>query len=346
MKKFLSWFLILVLLVCLGSSLALSAYADEGEGVVVVETSPTPDVEVTEVPEATSAPSASPAVTGLPVVTKSPTAENITAGKGTSFVARADNCTSYQWKVILPDGNTVSVDEANAKYGAVISGDGTQKISLHAVPAAMSGCSFYCIFFNDKGSVGSDKAKLTVTEAPLPSATPIPVATPSPATGVEVAAEDQPVVEVDEPVVVEEAEEHVHAYPAAWYSDSDSHWHECDCGEVTDRCQHQVKEWAKLDKHTEIGICTICGAGVSRDLQSSGGGHVFGTILKVLLIAALIGAAALLVMKKLPELKQMLAKPRYQDEVEEDDFLEEEEEERPVRAKAKSVSGSSYKPKH
>lgn len=58
---------------------------------------------------------------------------------------------------------------------------------------------------------------------------------------------------------------HEHIYGSEWKSDANSHWHECSCGAVSDKADHNMKvENAKEATKTESGytgdkICTICG---------------------------------------------------------------------------------------
>ena len=58
---------------------------------------------------------------------------------------------------------------------------------------------------------------------------------------------------------------HEHSYGSEWKSDANSHWHECSCGAVSDKADHNMKvENAKEATKTESGytgdkICTVCG---------------------------------------------------------------------------------------
>ena len=58
---------------------------------------------------------------------------------------------------------------------------------------------------------------------------------------------------------------HQHSYGNAWKSDEDGHWHECSCGAVSDRAEHDWKiENKKEATATELGytgdkICQVCG---------------------------------------------------------------------------------------
>lgn len=58
---------------------------------------------------------------------------------------------------------------------------------------------------------------------------------------------------------------HEHSYGNEWKSDANSHWHECSCGAVSNKADHNMKvENAKEATKTESGytgdkICTVCG---------------------------------------------------------------------------------------
>ena len=58
---------------------------------------------------------------------------------------------------------------------------------------------------------------------------------------------------------------HQHSYGSEWKSDENGHWHECDCGAVSDRAEHDwMVENAKEATATEPGYtgdktCKVCG---------------------------------------------------------------------------------------
>ena len=58
---------------------------------------------------------------------------------------------------------------------------------------------------------------------------------------------------------------HEHSYGSEWKSDANSHWHECSCGAVSNKADHNMKvENAKEATKTESGytgdkICKVCG---------------------------------------------------------------------------------------
>ena len=37
--------------------------------------------------------------------------------------------------------------------------------------------------------------------------------------------------------------EHTHSYGSEWKYDADNHWHECSCGDKTDKAAHTAGEW-------------------------------------------------------------------------------------------------------
>ena len=53
---------------------------------------------------------------------------------------------------------------------------------------------------------------------------------------------------------------HKHDYSDEWSSDDDNHWHECECGDKTDKGSHSFED----------GICSTCGLAVEEDKPTSG----------------------------------------------------------------------------
>lgn len=73
-------------------------------------------------------------------------------------------------------------------------------------------------------------------------------------------------------------EEHQHSYGDEWKYDGESHWHECDCGAVSDRAAHDMEvRNAKEATETEAGytgdkVCKVCGYTVTgREIIATGG---------------------------------------------------------------------------
>lgn len=58
--------------------------------------------------------------------------------------------------------------------------------------------------------------------------------------------------------------DHEHSFGSSWESDGDNHWHECSCGEISDRAVHNAGEPITENgvKYTE---CTVCGRILGKD---------------------------------------------------------------------------------
>ncbi|MDD6204772.1 MAG: hypothetical protein PUC05_07270 [Firmicutes bacterium] len=71
---------------------------------------------------------------------------------------------------------------------------------------------------------------------------------------------------------------HEHAAGSEWRTDSDNHWHECDCGEVMDISGHTFGEWTVVRQatETEAGLrehsCTVCGFAENETIPATGSG--------------------------------------------------------------------------
>ena len=203
----------------------------------------------TEAP--TPAPTATPAPKTLPKVTKNPTGETLKAGERCVFIARADNDDSREWRCKTPNGSTLTMSEAKNQYsGLTVTGDKDEKLILDNVPAEMNGCNIYCIFQNEVGEAASTAAVITIRKAPepSPSPSPTPTAVPSPT------ATPEP--------------EHRHVFSKNWSYDEAAHWHECECGEKRDEAEHLVTEWAVKADGSRLGVCRVCGAGVTAEADA------------------------------------------------------------------------------
>ena len=264
--------------------------------VILVEPSAEPTPEPTEPPtpaptdaptpaptdKPTPAPTATPAPKTLPKVTKNPTGETLKAGERCVFIARADNDDSREWRCKTPNGSTLTMSEAKNQYsGLTVTGDKDEKLILDNVPAEMNGCNIYCIFKNEVGEAASTAAVITIRKAPEPSPSPSPTATAVPS-----------------PTATPEPE-HRHVFSKSWSYDELTHWHECDCGEKRDEAEHQVTEWAVKADGSRLGVCRVCGAGVTAEAdapiepveKNAGTGYA----LLMILVGAIVVVAAVVV---------------------------------------------------
>ena len=74
--------------------------------------------------------------------------------------------------------------------------------------------------------------------------------------------EDKTTEEVTENVPTEDKtteekteEQHTHAFSGEWKFDSENHWHECDCGEISGAEEHKGGEATTTLK----AVCSVCG---------------------------------------------------------------------------------------
>ncbi len=74
------------------------------------------------------------------------------------------------------------------------------------------------------------------------------------------------------PVIV-----HTHSYGSGWGSDSMSHWHECSCGEKSEKASHSFGEWTVTKQATESEEgakerrCGVCGYKETEVIPKTGG---------------------------------------------------------------------------
>ena len=197
-----------------------------------------------------------------PSVVKHPGSEKTEEGGNASFVSTATYTVGYKWFVVAPDGVTVfEAAEVPAYFeGASASGYDTERLNLHHVTPEMDGCRVFCQFSGLGGTMNNSReASLTVKYEPRPSATPEPAPEPTPEPTPEPSATPEPTAT---PMPTEEP--HVHDFAAKWESDESGHWHECSCGQKTDKQSHsmiwtQTKAPSRNEEGAQDGICTVCG---------------------------------------------------------------------------------------
>lgn len=64
--------------------------------------------------------------------------------------------------------------------------------------------------------------------------------------------------------VLSEYQPHVHEYGQSWYTDEDSHWQVCDCGETS---EHENHVWDTTDP--ALYTCPVCGASKAMPIYST-----------------------------------------------------------------------------
>ena len=254
--------------------------------------SPTREPRSGPSPEPTPAPSVSPTPIPSPTpgeleITKSPENETVKPGGTASFITQAVNYTSCKW-YLSKDNETVEAGKAEERFpGLRVSGIGTEKLILSAIPRSLDGWSVYCVFKGAAGSVSTSRARIHVSDSvrPKPAQTPAasiaqtPVVTPAPTA---------------EPA--QTAAPHVHSFSAQWKSDDARHWQECECGEKVNLGDHVVSEWTTVVEATkehdgiEEGTCAVCGRTVRRSTayRSSNTGRIILSAAIALIIAAAI----------------------------------------------------------
>lgn len=243
-----------------------------------------------------------------PNIYKHPGAEIVDVGGWASFVVTGVYYSSLAWYFEGPDGTRLSVKEAENKFkGMTTDGDGTERIMVYNIPAAMDGWKIMCNFINDGASAMSKGALITVrgaenakeepeeTPEPTPEPTEEPEETPEPTEKPEESAEP-----TEEP---ENGEEHEHAFSEEWSFDEVQHWRACECGMRTDMLVHDFV-WTELKAPTdkeegeERGVCQVCGYTTTRAIPATGpdsplqdagivktGVTVMGILMAVLVIA-------------------------------------------------------------
>lgn len=202
-----------------------------------------------------------------PTIIKDPGGETVDENGWASFVATAIYAESCSWVLVSPDGSTVvDCSEIGKTFpGASVNDDGAGKIIVHNIPAEMDGWQIKAVFKGPGGSktsngayikVKADPAKATPEPTPTPTPTPTPESTPTPAAPEESAA----------------PEEHEHSFSETWESSAEYHWHQCECGEQTDKAAHSF-QWTELRAATkkeageEKGVCSVCGYETTRALE-------------------------------------------------------------------------------
>ena len=136
-------------------------------------------------PEPTYVPVATPEpqpVGYAPKITKHPTGETVEVGGTAKFIARADNATSFTWRLVSAD-TTCTYKASEGSYyfpGLEVSGINSDTLILSNIPASLSGWCVECRFDNAYGASYSNGARVTV-ESKNNAGTQKPAATQAPA---------------------------------------------------------------------------------------------------------------------------------------------------------------------
>ena len=228
-----------------------------------------------------------------PTVFKHPAAETVDEGGWASFVVSAQYARDYQWGLQSPDGKSfLPLNDVKGHFpGVETTGDGSSKIMIYHIPAAMDGWKVVCTFVGAGAgnTVPSNPAAITVRGASgRTAAQTLTANTMTQDNGTSLPAADTLVDENGEPTgsvskkpisVAAEAgapatadasaagaaaadpAQHVHVYSNSWSYDARGHWHECpDDGARADEELHSMT-WSVTDSESgeETGRCAVCG---------------------------------------------------------------------------------------
>ena len=99
-------------------------------------------------------------------ITKPPYGEEIYAGMGATFIARADNYTAITWKLISPDGTeTLDLNRLGNRFPSLgITGADSEVLVLSRIPLEMDGWKVACLFSNASSEALTDTAEIKVFE--------------------------------------------------------------------------------------------------------------------------------------------------------------------------------------
>lgn len=234
-----------------------------------------------------------------PTIFKHPAAETVDEGGWASFVVSAQYARDYQWGLQDPEGKIyLPLNDVKGRFpGVETTGDGSSKIMIYHIPAAMNGWKVVCTFVGagPGNTVPSNAAEITVRGATgRTAATTLTANTLTTEDGSSLPAADTLVDENGEPTgsasknplsaapeaaapvgadasaaaaaASPEPAQHVHVYSNSWSYDARGHWHECpDDGARADEELHSMT-WSATDADSgeETGRCAVCGYTASR----------------------------------------------------------------------------------
>ena len=197
-----------------------------------------------------------------PTPVKQPTGERVEIGGWASFVVSSTYTESREWFFESPDGGqSIPAADAASKWPLVtVSGQDSDRLLVHNIPAEMNGWKVYCRHWSVGHQNYADSARATITVTNIPAPTPAAVVTPEPVLTPEPAATAEPAPD-----------------PArrsfSYSSDSASHWRVyADTGETGAPEAHlyvwHITRAAAPDQvGEETGVCSVCGQTVTRSLS-------------------------------------------------------------------------------
>lgn len=234
-----------------------------------------------------------------PDIYKHPEAETVTEGGFASFAVSGAYYEKINWRLYNPDATEYcTMAEAVEKFpGLTTDEDGGTRMNLYNIPIEMNGWRIAAYFNNPAGgresygaviTVKSDPSKAAPTPEPTPLPTPEPTAEPS----------------VD-PESTSASPSHEHEFSDTWEYDENEHWHACDCGERTDKAEHDmqwtlVRAATKAEAGEERGTCLVCGYNGSREVEYTGkdvqpsDGILLRVIIGIVALIVVLAAAKLI----------------------------------------------------
>lgn len=170
MKKILSLFVVLTVMLCLMSSVAFAGSATIiTDGTTILpDATPMPDTGATII-DSNGQIIYDPATAGDPygglvTVTKNPTGEQVEKGGKATFVAHASGATSVTWRLVSADSADVIYAAAAPDYfnGLVVWGASTDSLTLSNIPDRLNGWMAEAMFTGEGGPVFTSGARITV----------------------------------------------------------------------------------------------------------------------------------------------------------------------------------------
>lgn len=234
-----------------------------------------------------------------PTIIKHPGNENVDEGGLASFVSTANYVKAYQWELISPDGGT-KLNPANIGGtfpDVTASGGESNKLNIYNVAAGLDGWKVRCSFIGYGGSAVSNTATINVKNI-KPTPTPAPTPEPTPEAAHEPEGEGGTAGGASDASASDGA--HEHSFSELWAYDENEHWHQCVCGEMSDKAGHDlywtvIAQPTKKEAGVEVGECAVCGYRTSRELQpsESGGRDSGGLTGAQKFLVGVIGIAAI-----------------------------------------------------
>lgn len=125
----------------------------------------------TATPETTDAGTEAPTAAPGPKITKHPGAETISENGTAIFVSRAEGAAEIEWALVAPNGTAYTPEDAEDQYsGLIITGQGTETLTLYGVPGDLNGWNVECHFKSTSGAESvSDQAAVNINASMLPA---------------------------------------------------------------------------------------------------------------------------------------------------------------------------------